>query len=681
MASKPRLEATAFGSPEKAEETCRRLIESFSTGRQVSGTDGNVVAGTGRFAQLHAECRTRDNHFYNAVAADPVFMPPFEKMPTFQSDILRATYVKGRARMLEHPPVIRIEPGRDVQKQRDAANAIERFFNDGFREVEEKRGYRIQGHLFHGQAVHYAGVFHWRHSGEWVEVPEYEERDEVEESESERFELVEAEDGEEVEETETARYRETESSRLERYKRQKAEAPFPWIMDVPRSDTFSFAEDKTLRNGMAITIIVESVGFMDYAFALMDKDDLAISVNEEQRKVLIYEEQDRPEGYDPSGNDSQVWGTLRVATVWTRNEAYEMVSHSDGGTWTLVKSWKHDYGMPPYVLAKAGENNHPDPLYRWYPWMLGLFRTKPSYDYERSLGRIIVEQAAMPRFWIEYQDGSYALNDDGSRRVFSENSAEANSLPPGAELKQVNVTLNPAYVQFMEQSKIDVMDAQPETGFVEVGASTQPNTILLQQTQSNTEIAELKTSQASAIRVAFQNMLDCYTKWAEDGDPMCVLDSNGNVIEVEADVLRQLTVEVDIEPNSGAQQIARDEYLRGLLADPNVFYTPREYLEDTGVEDPDARINSFIAWKAESAAWPQVVMQEMAKRLGDAYVLTPGGSIVGMDGQAVDPWAVLEQNGFQRPPAPNAVPGSVAMDNMGANPPPMQPMPTSGVTM
>jgi hypothetical protein len=681
-----RLEATAFGDEAKAEETCRRLIETFSSGRQVSGGDGNVIGGTGRFAQLHAECRTRDNHYYNAAAADPVFLPPFEKMPTFQSDILRNTYSKGRARMLEHDPVIRVIPGRDIQKQRDAANAIERFFNDGYREIEEKRGYRIQGHLFHGQAVHYAGVLHWRHSGDWVDMPEREEVDEVDATETERFMAVEAEDdGEAVAveeesytETVTAKYRETEQSRLERYKRAKAEAPFPWLMDVPRSDTFAFAEDKTLKNGMAITITVESVGFMDYAFALMDKDDLAISVNEEERKILIYEEQDRPEGYDPSGNDSQVWGNLRVAYIETRNEWYEMVSHSEGGTWTLAKSGKHDGEMPRYVLAKAGENNHPDPLYRWYPWMLGLFRTKPSYDYERSLGRIIAEQAALPRYWIEYANGTYALNDDGSRRVFSENSAEANSLPEGAQLKSVNIQLNPAYVQFMEQSKLDTETAAPETGFVEIGASTQPHTLVMAQSQANTEIADLKTEQARAIRIAFQNILDCYANWAEDGDPMCVLDSNDRVIEIEADVLRRLTVEVDIEPNSGAQQIAKDEYLRTKLNDPKVMYPTREYLEDTGVQDPDAQIQSWISEQAEFSMLPQIISQELAREFGDAYVITPGGTLVGMDGQPADPWAVLIANGFQQPPqaspAPGNVPGQAALGQMSPTVAPLQPL-------
>ena len=653
----PRLEATILGGETKATATLRRLLETFSTGRKSVGGQG-IPSGSGRFAQLHAECLSRDNHFYNAPAADPKFQPPFENAQTFQSDVLRDTYSKGRSRMLEHPPVIRVVPKRNIQKQRDAASAVERWMNDGLREVEEKRGYRIQGHLFHGQAVHWAGVLHWR-DGDTVEMPELEESDEPEEGYADRSEDEDYEEGQ-------PRYRETETSRLERYKRKKAEAPFSWFIDVPRADTFSFAEDKTLLNGMAISICVEAVGFMDYAFALQDKDNLAISVNEDDRKIAIYEEQDRPEGYDPSGNDSQAWGTLRVATVWMRGECYELVSHADGDQWTLVKSWKHDYGMTPWVLAKAGENNHPDPLYRWYPWMLGLFRTKPAYDYERSLGRLLAEQTAIPRYWIELAPGSYWLDDNGQRRIFSENSAEAQSLPAGAKLVRAELTVNPAYVDFMRMSLEDVAKAAPETGFVEVGASTQPHTLVMAQSQANTGIADLKQEQALAIRICFQNILDTEAKRAKEGEPFCVMDANDRVLELDADVLEQLTVEVTIEPNSGAQQIAKDEYLRTKLADPKTMMTTREYLEETGVQDPDDHIQSWVAEQAEFSMLPQIVQQELAQEFGDVYVITPGGTMVGMDGNAADPWQVLIAQGFQKPvvqpsPAPGNVPGEVGL--------------------
>jgi hypothetical protein len=144
------------------------------------------------------------------------------------------------------------------------------------------------------------------------------------------------------------------------------------------------------------------------------------------------------------------------------------------------------------------------------------------------------------------------------------------------------------------------------------------------------------------------------------------MDANDRVLELDADVLEQLTVEVTIEPNSGAQQIAKDEYLRTKLADPKTMMTTREYLEETGVQDPDEHIQSWVAEQAEFSMLPQIVQQELAQEFGDVYVITPGGTMVGMDGNAADPWQVLIAQGFQKPvvqpsPAPGNVPGEVGL--------------------
>ena len=667
MADQKRIAARTF-----SEDTCVRLIQMNSTGRQVEGT-----AIQGRFAQLHSECRVREGHFYNQPGYGPKFGEPFENAQVYQSDVLRKTYTEGRSRMLEHQPLIHVQPKRDIQAQRDAANALERYFQDGWRTVEERLGFRLQGHMFYGQAVLYAGVLHWRdYLNDYPEMPDLDETDEPGKKEDYQDLSI---DGPLPEGS--PRYREKESVRLERYKRMKAEAPFPFWFDVPRSDVCWFVEDKSLLNGMALFGTVESVGFLEYAFALDSSDGLAISINEVNNSITIFEEQERPEKYDPSGADTMAWGNLRVARIWSRSECYELVSKSDGGTWTLVKSWVHDYGMPPFVLAKAGENNHPDPLYRWYPWMLGLFRTKGQYDYERSLGRLLAEQAAIPRYWIELAPGSYDLNEDGSRRVLSESSAQAETLPPGAKLVKAQLELNPAFVQFLTMSQEDVKDATPETGFVEIGANTQPHTAVISQTQSNAPIAELKGEQARAIRVCFQSILRTLADRADDGDLTYVLGDNDKVLELDGDMLRAMTVEVKIEPNSGAQQISTNEYLRGLLHDPKTMMTTRRYLEETGEDDADAVIDSWVSEQAEFSMVPQIIQQELAKAYGDVYAITPGGTPVGMDGAAADPWKVLIAAGFQKAapaaPPPMAAPGTAPANvPLPAAPEPMQPMNT-----
>ena len=334
--------------------------------------------------------------------------------------------------------------------------------------------------------------------------------------------------------------------------------------------------------------------------------------------------------------------------------------------------------MPRFALATASEFNHPDPLYRWQPWLLGLFRTKPSFDYERSLQRILVEQAAIPRYWIKLRDGEYMLDDTGQRAILSDTSALADVLPNGATLEKVQIDVNPAFIAAVESGRTELMEAIPETGTVDAGATTQPHTLNMLQTQANAGIASLKRNAAECLRVTFQDILDEMAD--DDSDSYDYLDRQGNIITIQPKKLQGMKVKVLIEPNSGAQQIAVAEYHRSKLADPNTRYTVREYLENTGYEDPDKQIADFYAETAEIMGTNLVMQEELVKAFGDQYVLSPGGNVVNGLGQAVDVWAVLESRGFQRPQQPQAPPsapqvgGQNAPMPIEATVPPMQPL-------
>ena len=116
------------------------------------------------------------------------------------------------------------------------------------------------------------------------------------------------------------------------------------------------------------------------------------------------------------------------------------------------------------------------------------------------------------------------------------------------------------------------------------------------------------------------------------------------------------------------------------------MYTVRNFLGDTGEKNPDAQIASWAAEQAEFSVMPQMLQQEMVRAYGDAYVLTPGGTAVGMDGKPASPWDVLINHGFMQPQQPEAQ-GPRGM-NQGRAPlaltlPQMQPMqpPPTGVQL
>lgn len=655
------MERTRLAATTYDEVALRTLLSRLTDGRKDENQDA-------RFSQLHREIKARDDHFLNARAVDPTFKAPFDRSPVFQSDVIRRIHQQAKSRLTEHPPVFRVIPPKNTQAMRDVASAVEGYFQAGYRQAEERLGYDILGALADGQLLHCYGVMHWRRWDEnKPEPPEPEEMDEAPEGED-RARYREAEDG---------RYVEREESRLQRYHEMKAKAGWCWWLEVPRADEFAFVDDKSRKRGMAVAVLVRSVGILDYTEALRNTDKLYLSLNEQDKKIEVYEEGARPESYDPSWSE-RPWGELRVALVEFRNECYELASEGDRD-WTLIKSWKKPRAsMPRFALATASEFNHPDPLYRWQPWLLGLFRTKPSFDYERSLQRILVEQAAIPRYWIKLRDGEYMLDDTGQRAILSDTSALADVLPNGATLEKVQIDVNPAFIAAVESGRTELMEAIPETGTVDAGATTQPHTLNMLQTQANAGIASLKRNAAECLRVTFQDILDEMAD--DDSDTYDYLDGQGNLITIEPKKLQGMKVEVVIEPNSGAQQIAVAEYHRSKLADPNTRYTVREYLENTGYEDPDKQIADFYAETAEIMATNLVMQEELVKAFGDQYVLSPGGNVVNGLGQAVDVWAVLESRGFQRPQQPQAPPsapqvgGQNAPMPIEATVPPMQPL-------
>lgn len=614
-----RLQATSL-----SEQECVSILN-----RLLSGRDGTPK---GRFAVLNEAIKQRDAHFTNAKEADPKLAPPYSKRQVFQTDAIRRTYNMAMTRILEHEPAFHVEAKRKTQENRRIADAIETYLRDGLAQVETRNGYRLQGFMGHGQLLHCYGILRCipRRASE---LPDRMVKDSIDGLQRENFTL--REDG---------KYEETESARLARYRDQKAVEDFPFIIDSPRADTFAFIPDRTHPSGIAVGVTIEAVPFLDYSDEVK-KDGIAVSMDRD-KKLHVSMLAERPSSDDQSAGSD--WGDVNVAQVWTATECYELISGVSGSEWSMVKSFKHNYGSTPFSIAPATMTNHPDPLYRYRPYLDGLFKTKPLFDMERNLGRLIAEETAIPRYWVELKEGGYWLDDSGQPLVLEQNSALAQRMPEGSRLVRADVKIEPAFVQFLERSKMELDEATPPVGYAsEIGAYTQPHSIYMQQIQSNAPIADLKRKQARAMEHIFTMVIEQMARWADDGDPIVIQLGDGALVEPTAEQLRGLTVGVKIEENSGAQQVAKEQYLREKSKDPAAIYSTSEYLEETGREDKEAAFAQWLSEKARMRIWPQIVEQELIKAYGDAYVLTPAGTPVGTDGKPMSPLDILAQSGFQ----------------------------------
>ncbi len=594
---------------------------------QLGGGRSNTRGALSRFSALHERVRHREAHLYNTSEADPKFSAPHLDAEPWQTDLLRRTWSQLRQRLTEHPLRVHVEPPDDSPAARQAADRFEHVLEQGLREVEERSHLSLQADLGYGQACLCFGVLHWQRAIERLpSLPAREQRAArpTDPDERRRFRRARSEDGPSLP------WIETESSRRDRDRQRQAAAGFPWDVEVIRPDQFAFVEDFGAGNGLGLAVVLREVELFEYRQRLRDQDriELRRSTVAGETTLAVTRAGDASQPDEPHGVG---WGEqVRVASVWTRAEYYELAALDAGlntaaastrpgarasRQWTLIKSHPHPYEMPPFAIAEADTNDHPDMVRRWEPTMEGIYRAKPGYDYERSLGRFLAEQTAIPLYWIQLADGSWQVDGDGKRIELTPDAAAAQALPPGASLHRVEFRIDPAFVEFLRLSHDELVAAAPDSGAVErgeIGPNTQPHTLNLLLGSRNLQVQQLKRAQARAVRTMLRNMALVMSKPLAEGGfglPIQVFAPGRNgrlqrreTVSVEPALIPSLDIDVWIDPYSSAQRIAVQEHGRARLNDPLDPLDQRAYLEQyIGEEHADQVLARHRQWRLEQA--------------------------------------------------------------------------------
>jgi len=656
-AAKPKKQR--LGATTLSEAALRRIIE------QLVGTASTTTnASGGRFKALHERVRTREQHFYNLTEADPVLPAPHnDTAAKFQSDAPRRLWAQLKARLTENKPQPSAGSKTAKGKKQQAADKLERILELGFADLQRREGIDIVGELADGLIIQCYSLLHWEKAADvWPGMPDYEERDEIEDDERKRY----------GPEKVGGKYRETDASLQERDTRAKAQAGFPFYMEVYHPTQFAFIADRSMANGMGGVLTMRRVPMLQYVEEL-EKDGhyprLSMDANAATAKrLLIYDERPSPDPGSPSA-DPTAWGKeVLVYQWWTRNEWYELVndeSQPTTGGWRLAKSGTHSYGMPPFALCKANETNSTDPALRYTPALDGVYRIKPYVDYYRTLLFAIAQQIALPLYYLVDDTGKMGLGDDGKPLILTRDALAAQQLPPGHKLEKVQFELNPAFVSAMDSLQEEFRESFPQTGQTELSATTQPWTARIGMTLANVEPARYVGNIAECLSVAFENIALQMSLPAEQGGfgrSVPMLDGE-EVITIDPEDIRGLKVDVSIGKVGAAEQITVEEHGRVLLNDPLVPMTREMY-----VEEYMGRANAselIAAWDAQRTydeyLRPGVVKQELARLFSEFLVMGANGDVVGLDGQVVDPSAELRERGWQvdappPPPGPSSVP-------------------------
>ena len=692
--SDTRIQATTFDEPQLT-DMISQLSKRFTAG----GTSGQLTESL----RLHDRIRWRRAHFFNLPEADPQLPEPWDRdARKYQTDALRQVHNELKARLCENHFAWECDPPRDIPSKRDRAEMGEKVLNEGFLQLEQKRGFSIQGALSDGQIIDGLAVLHWRLMSEiWPEIPDYEWVEELPADEADNYKprRERKPDGK-------LAYRETDASVRSRYAQAKAKAGYPWMVQVLDPTSVFFLRDQA--NNLPLVVHVEIVGLLDYDKALQSSDALRVSINQLDKKVRIYVEEPAPEAWSPSAFE---WGDeVAIARVWTRDEYYELVCETgvaDGQVqfeagWQLVRSHSHPYGMPPFAICPAFEINNPDPGLRYQPALAGMYAVKPFYDKKHAFLDILAESVAVPLYYLkQVGTGLPLLKEDGSGEMvtLTASAASAMQVPDGYDLVELRPEINQAYVMSVQTTKEELMDAKPATGQVQLGASSKPWAIRMLQAQANVGPSFLLENQRRTIEIMGRNMAYVMAMSADEGGlgedvtMYCGADKRERkLLSVAPEDWKEITVHAKVDPTTGSERITLEEHGRELLNDPLVPITRERFGDDyMGWDDTGERISE---WEAETIYdqffRPAVVKFVTATWAGTQFVIGPNGEDIAMGGQPATPEQIGQANGItpMGPPpgqpaqpqgpmgAPQAPQPQVAQQTV---PPPLPPMQAPGM--
>lgn len=662
------------------EQDCWRVIgEAWSRFKGQPNSQG--VTNNSRAPGLFGLVQRRREYLFKQPQADPVLPEVVGEFPRYQTDIIRQKHTEFVSRLVENPFSIQASPSSLRKSARANADVAERVISYGAAKLQESSGIDWQKALAEGLSAYCYGVLHWQKiPGPTIPEPEYIE--ELDEDDAEDFQLTsEALDGDESK----GKYRETPQALEKRAKLLKARHGLPFHVEVVPPDQVAFVDDESADPGPGMAIHIKEIGLIDYN-GKINTEGLRLRMTSGPRggnpKLAL-------EDFDPETEVGMERGApytlgmpsiagwkqrISVACIWTRSEYYELVapvlitgsSETIVATsgWVLVKAGKHGYGRVPFVRAYATvEENEWDPALRYRPALDGLYQQAPMFNYTRALETTLATRIAIQDYFMTQDVNAPPLgegDEEGDSVVLPKDSVNARILPPGADLKPYGQQdISAAFVRMRELLQKELYEAAPPTGATEITATTQPWTARLGQAQANAYPSMTLRSIANALAEMFRNWVEIASKDPEEGGlgyGLYVPSSTDNkfddwtsVVGLEPKEWAGIWLDVMIDPVSAGERTTQTMLDLQLLNNPIHVMTPEQFAtEGLGKEDATSWMMEVESYYAVQPYISKIVQQELAKRWGNRVIVSADGSLIGAQGQQVDPMQILAQNGVRQ---------------------------------
>ena len=590
------MRATLCGVSVKNEQEARQLIAEVEA----------------RYSEDVKRIDHRVSHFHALPETDPLLPDPYKLRYPVQSDVPRRIHTQLKARLTENHFILSATSHGGADAKSAAARWAE-VKNAEFRQAERRMGDSIQGQLADDLIIKKYGVLHWLLADHlWDPV--------------------------------------AKTGATEKRERMKADRGL-WHIECIDPRGFMPVPDRSMRNGLGLTVLHREVGLLDYKNA--NGHNGKVRALSQISSVPLGEEQDAPHDGLPSSSGYNK--KVDLYQIWDHNGWSEWIK--DGPSMTGQEGAEHPYEMPPFSIAAAAQVHNPDFVLRYEPALTGVYRQKEMIDYYNALFFATAEYGMLPYWYLEATGtGVPMLDDNGRLQLFDRKSVSTTQIPKGYTLKRLDFEISDSFVRMGDMLQQAFRESWPSTGQAEFDKNTQPWAIRLQQAQESVEPGLYLANITNTIDDCLNNMLlveskdDVVTEapaaWGYT--PEGKVDYSRTVKAPIGSELEGIRASVAISNMSSAERISAIEAGRTLMADPNVPLTTeaflREYMHDPRPDETMLAYDEEVEWKSKIK--PHVLNTLFMERWGHIVSMGPNGQWIGPEGQPVDEMAALEAAGY-----------------------------------
>ncbi len=677
-----------------------------------------------RFNALRSRVNWRRQHYNNDPAVDPTLGPykdngepeddnPFVGLSSYQSDKARETAQKLIPRMTENPTLVEAKSERESGPTNAVADDLGQLLGLWLADIQMRTGETVGNMVSYAQLRDCFGVMHSRRLDDawpaidylwadalptdpkeaknWVPYSDVAEFDDPTVSDCENCDGIGevSINGPLTPDTEECpdcsgmgivmqgpkgkgAFRETADAYNARVAEQRANAGPLWTIEFPDAEQVGFILDRDITAGPRCAVWVFEVPAHEYDEAYTKEAD---------RPTEMALERPAPGNQLPVGTatmysytpsiDGQYSRRVQISQIWTRTHYYEI--RSDAGNTLdnceMMKCFEHDLGRTPWWIIPAMDNGQLDPVYRYEPYLEGIYRTKPFWDHVITMFGGMAYLTAAPLIYYTQQLQAQAPQlADGNPLTEQDNSVGATALPQGMGIQTIPIQASPILAQFVTLLGQWHEDSIPETGYVEITAQTQPWTARQALSQANIGPSGLVENRRAAIESMLNMWKDWHERHPEEKMYARKKGAQGKVIEVDPKEIGSIYVNVSISKIGSTEQIPYEQFGLQLL-DKQLIKREDFFRDFQNKRNPHDYDISLLAETLADPLKRQWLAAKLAQAMGSEFLLGGNGELLNSQGQAVDPHDALQAGGWQTPQDPrvaNANPtGSNAPQQIG----------------